>query len=323
MNTKRLVAGIKPTGVIHIGNYFGAMRPMLELQDAHECYLFVADLHALNQVQNAEELRRTIREIAIAYLAVGIDPEKVTLFQQSTIPEVGELSTILGACTSLGLLERAHAYKDAIAKGQPVNGGLFTYPVLMAADILLYRGEVVPVGQDQAQHLEMTREIAARFNHLYGETLPLPQPVHGTSESVLGLDGRKMSKSYGNVIGLFEELPSVRRKIMRIVTDSKRPEEPKDPDTCTIMSLYRLVAGPDDVKALEGRYLQGGIGYREAKEILADAMEAFLLPIQDKKREVEGRKQYVEDVLREGSKRARTEAMAVLDLVRERAGLTI
>jgi tryptophanyl-tRNA synthetase len=224
----RLLSGIKPTGSIHIGNYFGAMKQFVDLQNEYESFIFIADLHALNQIQDAKELHRLSQEIASAYLAIGLDPNKVTLFRQSEVPEHSELALIFGAISSMGMLERAHAYKDAVAKNKSVNVGLFTYPILMAADILLYKPSVVPVGHDQQQHVEIATDIAERFNHLYGATFTPPKPlILEENKIVPGLDGRKMSKSYDNVIGLFDEPEVILKKVAKIVTDSSGPTDPK------------------------------------------------------------------------------------------------
>ncbi|HSI21011.1 MAG TPA: tryptophan--tRNA ligase [Verrucomicrobiae bacterium] len=319
----RIVTGIQSTGNIHLGNYIGAMRPFVELQNSHECFVFVADLHALNGVHDPKVLQENVMVIAKAYLAVGLDPEKVTIFRQSAVQEHAELAVILAPFTSHGLLERAHAYKDAVAKGKPVNAGLFYYPVLMAADILLYKPELVPVGADQQQHLEMTREIAERFNHVYGETFPLPKAhLMGSEEHILkGLDGRKMSKSYDNVIGIFDAPDIIRQKVARIVTDSKRPEEPKDPATDTLFSIYRHVASPEAVAELYERYTQGGIGYKEAKDLLAEAVIAYVAPMQAKKAELDQDEDGVRAILENGAMRARAVAEQTVREVKEKIGL--
>lgn len=322
MSTKpRLLSGIKPTGDIHIGNYFGAIKQFIELQDQYESYVFIADLHALNQLYDPKEMARLIKEVATAYLAVGLDPEKVTLFRQSELPEHSELCWILNCITSMGLLERAHAYKDALAKGKPINMGLFDYPVLMAADILLYKPAVVPVGHDQEQHVEMTVDIAGRFNHLFGETFPMPKALTLTQTGVVpGLDGRKMSKSYGNVIGLFDPAEVVKKKAMSIVTDSKAPDEPKDPDTCNIFALHRLFS-QDILPELEQRYREGKISYKESKELLAERINLFLDPIRRKKLELDANPNYISQVLAAGKERAVAVARPTLQEVKQKVGL--
>jgi tryptophanyl-tRNA synthetase len=322
MEKKRLVTGIQPTGNIHLGNYVGAIRQVVALQNTHECFIFVADLHALNSVHEPEVLRQNILTIAKAYLAAGVDSEKIALFRQSDSYHA-ELSVILSSSTGHGLLERAHAYKDALAKGKLVHAGLFYYPVLMAADILLYKPEFVPVGADQQQHLEMTREIAERFNHTYGETFPLPQGYFmGGDEHILkGLDGRKMSKSYDNVIGIFDLPEEVQAKVAKIVTDSKRPEEPKDPESDTIFSIYRHVDSESDVQNLAEKYKAGGMSYKEAKDLLAEAIISFTEPFRAKKEELDKDEDKVRAILAAGAERARQVARVTLEEVKERVGL--
>jgi tryptophanyl-tRNA synthetase len=317
----RLVTGIQSTGNIHLGNYVGAIRQVVELQHEYDCFVFVADLHALNGGLAPETLQKNMMQIAKAYLAAGLDPQRVTLFRQSAVPQHSELATLLAPSASHGMLERAHGFKDAQAKGKPVNGGLFFYPILMAADILLYQGEVVPVGGDQQQHLEMAREIGERFNHTYGQTFTLPQAKLVGGELVKGLDGRKMSKSYDNVIGIFDAPDEIRAKIAKIVTDSKAPEEPKDPEADTIFSIYRRVATSGQADELAARYRAGGLGYREAKDILAEAVITYLTPLQEKKAALDADEQGVRQVLAEGAERARAAAAETIETVKERLGL--
>lgn len=318
----RVVTGIQATGTIHLGNYVGAIRPVIDLQHSDECYVFIADLHALNGHPEPDRLAASVLEIAKAYLACGLDPDRVTLFRQSAVPGHAELAVMLAPHAGHGLLERAHAYKDAQAKNKPINAGLYFYPVLMAADILLYKGEAVPVGADQQQHLEMTREIAEKFNHQYGELFPLPQPIlMGGEEHLLkGLDGRKMSKSYDNVIGLFDDPETIRAKCAKIVTDSKAPDEPKDPLTDTIFSIFRHVAPTPAVEELEGRYREGGVGYKEAKELLAEAVISFTTPMREKRAALTD-DHAVRELLRQGAERAETVAQATLREAREHSGL--
>lgn len=318
---KRLLSGIKPTGNIHIGNYFGAMRQFLDLQNQYDCYIFLADYHALNQVQNAEELRRQSDEIIKALLAIGLDPEKITLFRQSDVPEVTELCWIFNCITSMAALKLAHAYKDAVAKKLPVNMGLFDYPVLMAADILLYGANVVPVGQDQKQHVEIAADMARRFNHLFGETFKIPQVMIRQEVGVVtGLDGRKMSKSYNNTIGLFDNAESVRKKVMSIVTDSRGLHDPKDPEKCHIFALHKLFS-MDLLEDLTTRYKKGDISYKESKEILAKNIVEFLQPIWTKKAELDKNPHYVREMLENGAKKARVEAQKTLKKVKQKIGL--
>jgi len=319
---KRLITGIRATGDIHLGNYFAAIKPMVDLQHEYQAFIFVADVHALNTVTDPQKIRANIMQTVKAYLAAGIDPVHTTLFQMSQLPH-GDLAFMIGAQTSMGLLERAHAYKDAEAKGESVNFGVFAYPVLMAADILLYQAEVVPVGKDQHQHLEMAREIAERFNHLYGKTFTPPQTYEHEVPTIPGLDGRKMSKSYGNVIGIFEEPEEIRKKVMKIITDSKRPEEPKDPETDTIFAIYRLVSTPEDTEVLRKRYVEGGISYKEAKDMLADNLLAYLKPIQERKAALDANESEIIRILDDGAKRALIIATETMNLVRQRTGVAL
>lgn len=322
-NRPRLVTGIQSTGNVHLGNHIGAIRQVIALQEQYETFVFVADLHALNGITDPKQMVENVLTIAKAYLACGFDPEKATLFRQSAVYEHAELSVMLAPSTSHGLLERAHAYKDLLAKGKIVNAGTFYYPVLMAADILLYKAKVVPVGADQQQHLEMTREIAERFNHTYGETFPLPQPLFmaGSEHLLKGIDGRKMSKSYDNAIGLFDSPDEVRAKVAKIVTDSKRPEEPKDPDADTIFSIYRHVAGERDVADLADKYRNGGMSYKEAKDRLAEAIIAYTEPFRAKKAELDADEGAVRAILATGAERARQVANRTLTEVKEKVGL--
>ncbi|MBV9390819.1 MAG: tryptophan--tRNA ligase, partial [Verrucomicrobia bacterium] len=244
----RYLTGIQPSGILHIGNYFGAMRPAIELQDKGEAFYFIADFHALTSVHEPQVLRKNIRDVALDFLACGLDPDRVCLFRQSDVPIVTQLSWILSTVTPMGLLERCHSYKDKLARGAQPFHGLFAYPVLMAADILLYESDIVPVGKDQKQHLEVTRDIAAKFNEAYGDILKIPEPsIREEVSTIPGLDGQKMSKSYGNTIEIFLEEKALRKKIMSIVTDSVPVEAAKDPDTSTIVSLFRHFASPDQV----------------------------------------------------------------------------
>jgi tryptophanyl-tRNA synthetase len=322
MAAKRLVTGIRPTGDIHLGNYFAAVKPTIELQESYECYIFVADLHALNQVSDPAKLSSSILEITKAYLAAGLNPEKVCLFQQSALPHP-ELAWLVGAQVGVGVLERAHAFKDSVANGSDVNFGLFSYPVLMAADILMYQAEVVPVGKDQQQHVEFARDWAQRFNNLYGQTFALPQAIHPAGiDTVPGIDGRKMSKRYDNVIGLFDSPEVLEKKIMRITTDSKLPEEPKDAAD-TIAQLMVLVSNPEDSQAFLTAYTSGGMGYREAKEKLLQAVKVFLAPMQEAKRDLDGREDYVREVLKQGAARAQEVANQTIQEAKRNLGLLV
>ncbi len=322
MAAKRLVTGIRPTGDIHLGNYFAAIKPTVALQDAYECFIFVADLHALNQVSDPVVLNKAILEITKAYLAAGLNPEKVHLFQQSALPHP-ELAWMVGAQVGIGVLERAHAFKDSVANGSDINFGLFSYPVLMAADILMYQAEVVPVGKDQQQHVEFARDWAERFNNLYGQTFTLPKAIHPEGiETVPGIDGRKMSKRYDNVIGLFDSAEVLEKKIMRITTDSKRPEEPKDSND-VIAQLFTLVASEESSRSFTERYTSGGMGYKEAKELLLGAVVEFLRPIQERKASLDQNEQEVRDILHRGAEAARKVAAETIAEARQHLGLVI
>src|SRR5881398_96596 len=258
----RILSGIQPSGVLHIGNYFGMMRPAIELQKEGETFYFVADYHALTSLHDAQALRENSRRVALDFLACGLDPERSALFRQSDVPQVAELAWILSTVTPMGLLERAHSYKDKTARGMAASAGLFTYPVLMAADILIYDSDVVPVGKDQKQHIEITRDIAVKTNETFGEIFKLPEPrIQAATETVPGLDGQKMSKSYGNTIDIFGDEKEMRKRVMSIVTDSAAVDAPKDPAQSTIFKLYSLLASKDEIADMRERFLKGGAGY--------------------------------------------------------------
>src|SRR4051794_13285998 len=271
----RVLSGIQPSGALHVGNYFGAIRQYVALQEENEAFYFVADYHALTSVRDAGKLRGYVNDVLVDLLSLGIDPEKATLFVQSDVPETTELTWLLTTVTPMGWLEKAVSYKDKVQQGLPADHGLFAYPVLQAADILLYDADVVPVGQDQKQHLEITRDIAERFNRVYGgdqEVFRLPQAYILENTAVVpGLDGRKMSKSYNNTIEIFDEPAAIRKKVKRIVTDSTPVEAPKDPETCSLFNLFRLFAPADELTEVERRYREGGIGYGEMKSRLREA----------------------------------------------------
>ena len=318
----RILTGIQPSGQLHIGNYFGSMRPMLERQGQGEMFWFIANYHALTTVHDAEALRRQTWDVALDFLACGLDPEKTVFYRQSDVPEVQELSWILSNVTPLGLLERCHSYKDKLAKGIAPNHGLLAYPVLMAADILLMQTDLVPVGKDQKQHLEVTRDIAIKFNNLFGETFKLPEPAIAEAVAVVpGTDGQKMSKSYGNTIELFGPAKQVRKKIMGIVTDSTPLEAPKDPETCNVFKLYKLFATPEQQADMAARYRAGGMGYGTAKKELADQFEALFAPLRERRAELAAHPDDVEDILRAGAAKARTEAQKTLHAARRAVGL--
>lgn len=318
---KTLLSGIKPTGRPHIGNYFGAMRQFVDFQNQYDTYLFVADYHALTSVSNPVALREDSLGIALDYLAIGIDPTVATLYKQSDVQLSPELAWIFSCLTTMPYLMRAHAFKDAEAKNKEINAGIFNYPMLMAADILLFNADVVPVGQDQKQHIEITRDTAEKFNRIYGETFALPTPLIVESvEVVPGTDGRKMSKSYGNHIPLFGDEDEVRKLIMGIVTDSKDVGEPKDPDTCNVFALHRLVS-EKDLPDLERRYRQGGIGYKESKELLVDNLLAYFKPMRAYRAELAENTGEVYRILAEGAEKARARAAATMAEVRAKVGL--
>ena len=318
----RILSGIQPSGKLHIGNYFGMMRPALNLQQKGEAFLFIADYHALTSVSDAEALRQGVRDVALDFLACGLDPARTAFYRQSDLPEVHELAWLLSNVTPLALLERCHSYKDKLAKGIAPNHGLLAYPVLMAADILIVQANVVPVGKDQKQHVEVTRDLAIKFNLAFGETFTVPEPQISEDVAVVpGLDGQKMSKSYGNTIEIFGDLKATRKRIMSIVTDSKTLEDPKEPDTCNVFKLFKLFATPEQQADLAARYRAGGMGYGTAKKELADLFEAYFAPMRAKRAELAADPEYVEDVLQAGAAKARALARATLKKARRAVGL--
>lgn len=330
MPDKVALTGIQPSGTPHIGNYLGMIRPALDLAGSYDAYYFLADGHALTTVQDPARLREQTNQTAAVLLALGLDPERVVFYRQSDVREVFELAWILSCVTPKGLLNRAHAYKDAAAAneaaGRPaddgVSMGLYSYPVLMAADILIVDADVVPVGSDQKQHVEMTRDIAEAFNRTYGEVLTLPEPlIDAGVATITGLDGRKMSKSYGNVIPIFAPPDEQRKLVKRIVTDSRRPEEPKDPDTDNLFQIYRHFAPPERAAAMRERYLEGGVGYGEVKEELADLIRQRLAGPYERYTELVADPATLDRVLAEGAQRARGVAADVLGRVRRAVGL--
>tara|TARA_B100000029_G_scaffold462612_1_gene495250 strand:+ start:103 stop:1068 length:966 start_codon:yes stop_codon:yes gene_type:complete len=318
----RVLSGIQPTGRFHWGNYFGAIRQYIALQENEQAFYFIADLHALTTIRDAEQLRSLTRDAALDLLALGLDPEQATLFRQSDVPEVSELTWLLLTVTNLSWLEKCHAYKDKKERGIAADAGLFTYPVLMAADILIYDSDVVPVGVDQVQHIEVTRDIAERFNSIYGEVFVLPEArVLDSSAKVPGTDGEKMSKSYGNVIELFEPAKRVRKKVMSIKTDSTPVEEPKDPENCSVFDLYRLFATPAEVTELADRYRAGGLGYGDAKQALFELSQAHFEEARERRRVLESDEGQLESILQAGAERARKKAGDVLGRARAACGL--
>lgn len=322
IRNKKILSGIQPSGVLHIGNYFGAIRQHIALQKENECLYFVANYHALTSISDRQKLHEHSLMVAMDYLALGFDPEKARLFLQSDVPEVTELAWILSTVTPMGLLERAHSYKDKIARGLSPTHGLFAYPVLMAADILIYDSEYVPVGKDQKQHLEMTRDIAEKFNLAYGQTLVVPEELILPEVAVVpGTDGQKMSKSYGNTIDIFADYKALKSKVMNIVTDSTPLEAPKDPDKSTVFDLYKLFAAPGEIEEMRRKYLAGGYGYGHAKKELLEKIWTYFEPHRKLREELENNRDYVKDVLRQGASTAREKARQVLERVRDRVGL--
>ena len=319
----RVLSGIQPSGdSLHIGNYFGAIRQQIALSEQHETLLFIADYHSMTTVRNPDDRRAFTRAVALDYLACGLDPQRVMLFRQSDMPEVCELAWLLSTVTPMGLLERAHAYKDRVAQGQPSDHGLFAYPVLQAADILLYHTDLVPVGQDQKQHIEMCRDIAARFNNQYGKgLLRLPEPYIPEDVAVVpGTDGRKMSKSYGNAIAMFGTKKETKKAVMGIVTDSTPVEEPKDTSSA-LFQLWALFAKPGERDEMFARAKAGGVGYGEVKKDLVARLTAYFEPMRERRAELAQHPDDVEGVLADGVARARAIARPVLEACQVAAGL--
>jgi tryptophanyl-tRNA synthetase len=319
----RIVSGIQPSGKLHLGNYFGMMLPALELQSSGECFYFIATYHALTTVSDPAVLRAATHDVALDFLACGLDPERTAFYRQHDVPEVTELAWFLSTLTPMGLLERCHSYKDKLARGMPATHGLFSYPLLMAADILAVQARKVPVGRDQKQHVEVTRDLAQKFNAQYGEVFAIPEPVIREDVAVVpGLDGQKMSKSYGNTIELFGVESEARARVMRIVTDSRTVEEPKDPATCNVYALYRLFATPGERAEMESRYRGGGLGYGTVKKELWEKIRAAFEPLRRRRADLEKDPGHVESVLRRGAERARAEASRTLQKARQAVGLS-
>lgn len=318
----RVLSGIQSNGKLHLGNYLGAMKQHIELQEENDCFYFIANYHSLTTIQEPDLLRKYTLDVALDNLALGLDPNKALLFRQSDIPEVTELTWILMTVTGKGLLERATSYKDKIARGIASTMGLFSYPVLMASDILIYRSDVVPVGKDQTQHIEMAQDMAGYFNHVFGkEVLKRPEVKLNEAMIVPGVDGQKMSKSYGNAIDLFDSPKALKKRMMSIKTDSTGVDEPKDPDQCNVFALYKLIANPDEIKKLGEQYRAGGMGYGDAKKALIEVTERWLGPAREKREKLTADPDYVEDILRTAAKKARTVAQEVMADVRDACGL--
>jgi tryptophanyl-tRNA synthetase len=321
--TKRLLSGVKPSGRPHIGNYLGAMRQFVDLSSSHESFVFIADYHAMNTLHDAQALRANTLDMVLDYLAIGLDPTQVTLFKQSDLPEHTELCWIFNTLTSMPYLMRAHAFKDAEAKNKDINVGTFDYPMLMAADILMYEPDIVPVGADQKQHVEFARDTAEKFNHTYGDTFKLPDAyIPKEVATVPGIDGQKMSKSYGNTIPLFATDAEIRKACMSIVTDSKGVEDSKDPDTCNVFALHKHFS-VEQLPLIEKRYREGGIGYKESKEILADNLTRFITPLRERRDALAQDTEALKQVLRDGAVKAREMAKKKMEEVRTKVGVSL
>ena len=319
----RVLSGIQPSGSLHLGNYFGMMKKMIDYQEHQELFCFIANYHAMTSLSDGKALATGTLEAAANFLALGLDPEKSVFWVQSDVPEVQELAWILSNFTPMGLLERCHSYKDKIAKGIAANHGLFAYPVLMSADILLFQSETVPVGKDQKQHVEVTRDIAIKFNNHYGDTFTLPTPeIDDQVATVPGLDGQKMSKSYKNTIDLFLDDKPLRKQIMRIVTDPTPVEDPKDPDNCNVFQIYRLFLDKEQQAALRQRYQAGGLGYGEVKQELFETVRDFFAPYTERRKELLADKESLRKVLAEGAQKARYAASKTLRKIRKKTGLS-
>src|SRR5437870_2119477 len=323
----RILSGIQPSGVLHIGNYFGMMRPATELQKESETFYFIADYHALTSLRDPKTLRENSRLVALDFLACGLDPEKGALFRQSDVPQTTELAWILSTVAPMGLLERAHSYKDKLARGLPATAGLFGYPVLMAADILIYDSDAVPVGKDQKQHIEITRDIAGKINETYGSEpdrpiFKLPEPrINPQTQVVPGLYGQKMSKSYGNNIDIFGDEEEMRKRVMSIVTDSTPVEAPKDPEKSTIVQLYALFASKDELANMREKFKKGGTGYGDFKKELFEKLWEYFAPMRKRREEIQRDKGYIDNVLATGAKRANEIADQVMTRIRKAVGL--
>jgi tryptophanyl-tRNA synthetase len=318
----RVLSGIQPSGIFHIGNYFGMMRKMIEYQENHQLFAFIANLHAMTSQPEGKTLADNTVEAAASFLALGLDPEKSVFWVQSDLPEVAELTWVLSNVTSMGLLERCHSYKDKVAKGIAANHGLFAYPVLMTADILMFQSDRVPVGKDQKQHLEVARDIAVKFNLAYGETFKLPEPEIDEQVAVVpGLDGQKMSKSYGNTIDIFCEKKAMKKQVMGIVTDSTPVEEPKDPDRCNLFAITSLFLSAEERGDLAGQYRAGGLKYGEVKKELVERIWNTFAPYRACREELLADRRRLDGILEAGADKARRVAAKTMQEVRERTGL--
>ena len=319
----RVLSGIQPSGRLHIGNYFGAMQQHLDLQSEHDGFYFIADYHAMTSNPDPKDLAERSLDVAMDYLALGLDPDKTVFWRQSDVPEVLELAWLFSCVTPMGLLQRCVSFKDKVAQGLSPNHGLFAYPVLQAADILAFNSDLVPVGADQKQHIEVTRDIATRFNNTYEELLTIPEPRIIESVAVVpGVDGRKMSKSYDNTLEIFAPPKQARKQIMRMVTDSTPVEDPKDPDSCNVFALLKLVADPSELAEWDTRYRQGGMGYGDAKKRLAELMLNYFEPYRQKREDLGNNLDYVHEVLAKGAARAKAVARETLNKARAAVGLS-
>lgn len=318
----RILSGIQPSGVLHIGNYFGMIQRAIALQAEGEAFYFIANYHALTSVRDPDVLRENSRCVAVDFLACGFDPERGALFMQCDVPQVTELAWILSTVAPMGLLERAHSYKDKLARGMPATVGLFSYPVLMAADILIYDSDIVPVGKDQKQHIEITRDLAVKMNETFGQIFKLPEPrIHAATETVPGVDGQKMSKSYGNTIDIFGDEKEMRKRVMSIVTDSTPIEQPKDPARSTIVQLYSLFASKNEITEMQERFRKGGTGYGDFKKQLFEKLWEYFAPMRKRRQKLLADKLYVDNVLVHGARRANEVADDVMARVRAAVGL--
>ncbi len=318
----RILSGIQPSGSLHIGNYFGMMKPMIAYQEQNELYCFIVNYHAMTSVTSREQLATGTIEAALDFLALGLDPDRAIFWVQSDVPEVTELTWILNNVTPVGLLLRSHSYKDKIAQGISPSHGLLSYPVLMAADILLYQSQKVPVGQDQQQHLEIARDIAIKFNHLFGETFVIPEAeINPNIPTVLGIDGRKMSKSYDNTIEIFAEEQVLRRKIASIVTDSSPVAAPKDPDKCNLFAIVSLFLTEGEKAELADRYRRGGLRYSDVKEKLFSLIWDFFAEARSKRERLQRNPDQIRDILKAGAEKARSKGLPTLEMVRKKVGL--
>ena len=323
----RILSGIQPSGILHIGNYFGMMRQAIALQDEGETFYFIANYHALTSLRDPKALRENSRRVALDFLACGFDPERGAMFMQTDVPQVTELAWILSTVAPMGLLERAHSYKDKLARGLPATVGLFSYPVLMAADILIYESDLVPVGKDQKQHIEITRDLAVKINETYGSEpdrpiFKLPQPrIQAATEVVPGIDGQKMSKSYGNNIDIFGDEKETRKRVMSIVTDSTPVDAPKDPDKSTIVQLYSLFASKDEIESMCERFKKGGTGYGDFKKQLFEKLWEYFAPMRKRREEIQRDQSYIDNVLAKGANQANQVADQVMTRIRSAVGL--